>query len=61
MCFGKCPLEGYPSHPPPHRVKNPLNSHVVERGRSMRTQNPVAELGRGERGGEEIAKNYATR
>ncbi len=55
-------LEGYPSHPPPHRVKNPLNSHVVEHGRGMRTQNPVVELGRGERGGgEEIAKNDATR
>ncbi len=26
--MGKSQLEGYPSHPPPHRVKNPRNLHV---------------------------------
>jgi hypothetical protein len=28
--MGKCPLEGYPSHPLPHPVENPRNLHVEQ-------------------------------
>jgi hypothetical protein len=47
LCLGKCPLEDYPSHPPPHRIENPLN-------------NPDAKLGSREwREGGKITQNYA--
>jgi hypothetical protein len=48
--LGKSPLEGYPSHPPPHCIENPRIYTWKKRGCRTRTRNPDAELGRGERG-----------
>ncbi len=54
--MGRSPLEGYPSHPPPHRVKNPRNSHVEKAWMQDADSNPDAESGCGEWGGGNNAK-----
>ena len=41
--FGEKPAEGYTSHPPPHRVKNPQSLHVER----TRFQDADAESRRG--------------
>jgi hypothetical protein len=41
--LGKSPAEGYPNHPPPHRVENPRSLHVER----TRFQDADAESGHG--------------
>ncbi len=59
--FGEKPPEGYPSHPPPHRVKILWIYTWRECDIRTWTRNPPADLGRREKGrGEKITQILIT-